>query len=122
MAKACEEQEEDSEAKDDKTITAVGLLSTIESILGVMEGKLEVLPELEKLVLPVIYAIIQNGMIGTRSFISGIYSTLELNDLDLDLWPLTLTFRSLRGALLADRHPHLTTDQRQHVEHPLLAL
>ena len=42
MVKNCEETEEDSDAKDDKTITAVGLLSTIDSILSVMEGKLEV--------------------------------------------------------------------------------
>lgn len=64
VVKSAEEQEEDSEAKDDKTLTAVGILSTIDSILSVMEGKLEILMELEKIVLPVIYAIIQNGMMG----------------------------------------------------------
>ena len=42
VVKSAEEQEEDSEAKDDKTLTAVGILSTIDSILSVMEGKLEV--------------------------------------------------------------------------------
>jgi len=42
VVKCCEEQEEDSDARDDKTITAVGILSTVDSILSVMEGKLEV--------------------------------------------------------------------------------
>jgi len=42
VIKCCEEQEEDSDARDDKTITAVGILSTVDSILSVMEGKLEV--------------------------------------------------------------------------------
>jgi len=42
VVKSAEEQEEDSDAKDDKTLTAVGILSTIDSILSVMEGKLEV--------------------------------------------------------------------------------
>ena len=36
------EDQEDNDAKDDKTITAVGILSTVDSILSVMEGKVEV--------------------------------------------------------------------------------
>ena len=42
VIKCFEEQEEDSDARDDKTISAVGILSTVDSILSVMEGKLEV--------------------------------------------------------------------------------
>lgn len=77
---------EDNDSKDDKTITAVGILSTIDSILNVMEEKAEVIFEfkrvheyfenlyfylklqilnsLEQIVLPVIYAIAQSGMMG----------------------------------------------------------
>lgn len=47
VVKCCEEHEEDSDARDDKTITAVGILSTIDSILSVMEGKLEVIKKIE---------------------------------------------------------------------------
>ena len=88
VVKECEEQEEDSEAKDDKTITAVGILSTIDSILSVMEGKLEVLPDLERIVLPVIYAIIQNGMIDLYEELFSLICTLTARQISESMWSI----------------------------------
>ena len=86
MVKDCDREFEDNDSKDDKTITAVGILSTIDSILNVMEEKADVclfnyhhifksrktfnfqiLNSLENIVLPVIYAIAHNGMMGKNS-------------------------------------------------------
>lgn len=88
VVKSAEEQEEDSEARDDKTLTAVGILSTIDSILAVMEGKLEILVELEKIVLPVIYAIIQNGMMDFYEELFSLVCTLTARQIDDAMWSL----------------------------------
>lgn len=93
VVKSAEEQEEDSDAKDDKTLTAVGILSTIDSILSVMEGKLEILVELEKIVLPVIYAIIQNGMMDFYEELFSLICTLTARQIDDNMWSiLTLIY------------------------------
>lgn len=93
VVKCCEEQEEDSDARDDKTITAVGILSTIDSILSVMEGKLEILIELEKIVLPVIGAIIQNGMMDFYEELFSLICTLTSRQISDNMWGiLTLIY------------------------------
>lgn len=88
VVKSADEQEEDSEAKDDKTLTAVGILSTIDSILSVMEGKLEILIELEKIVLPVIYSIIQNGMMDFYEELFSLICTLTARQVDDNMWSI----------------------------------
>jgi len=88
VVKSAEEQEEDSEAKDDKTLTAVGILSTIDSILSVMEGKLEILTELEKIVLPVIYSIIQNGMMDFYEELFSLICTLTSRQISDSMWSI----------------------------------
>jgi len=87
VVKCCEEQE-DAEAKDDKTITAVGILSTVDSILSVMEGKIEIMAELEKIVLPMIYAIIQNGMIDFYEELFSLTCTLTAKQISDNMWSI----------------------------------
>lgn len=87
VMKCCEEQE-DSDLKDDKTITCVGILSTVESLLSVMEGKLEVMSELEKLVLPIVNSIIQNGMIDFYEELFSIICTLTSKQISDSMWTL----------------------------------
>jgi hypothetical protein len=87
IVKECEEQE-DSEAKDDKTITAVGILSTIDSVLSVLEGKLEMISELEKIVLPVIYAIIHNGMMDFYEELFSLICTLTAKQISENMWSI----------------------------------
>jgi hypothetical protein len=88
VMKCCEQEDEDSEARDDKTITAVGILSTIDSILSVMEGKNEILAELEKLVLPVISAIIQNGLMDFYEELFSLLSTLTSRSISPNMWQM----------------------------------
>ncbi len=85
IVKFCEENEE-NDAKDDKTIAAVGILSTVESILHAMEGKLEVMGELEKLTLPIIYAIIQNGMMDFYEELFTLVSDLTSKQISDSMW------------------------------------
>lgn len=85
IVKFCEENQE-SEASDDKAIAAVGILSTVESILHAMEGKLEVMGELEKLTLPIIYAIIQNGMIDFYEELFTLISDLTSKQISDQMW------------------------------------
>lgn len=85
VVKCCEEQE-DSDARDDKTITAVGILSTVDSILSVTEGKIEIISELEKIVLPVIYAIIQNCMIDFYEELFSLLCTLTSKQISDNMW------------------------------------
>jgi hypothetical protein len=87
VVKCCEEQE-DSDLKDDKTITGVGILSTVESLLSVMEGKMEVMGDLEKLVLPIVYAIIQNSMIDFYEELFSILCTLTAKQISDQMWSL----------------------------------
>jgi hypothetical protein len=85
IVKFCEESDE-NDAKDDKTIAAVGILSTVESILHSMEGKLEVMGELEKLTLPIIYAIIQNGMMDFYEELFTLISDLTSKQVSDNMW------------------------------------
>jgi hypothetical protein len=82
------EDQEDNDIKDDKTITAVGILSTVDSILSVMEGKLEILIELEKIVLPIIYSIIQNGMIDFYEELFSLICTLTSKQISDQMWSI----------------------------------
>lgn len=84
----CAEEQEDSDTKDDKTITAVGILSTVESILSVMEGKLEIMNELEKIALPIINAIIQNGMIDFYEELFTLICTLTSKQISDQMWSM----------------------------------
>jgi importin-7 len=88
VIKEFEEQDEDSDARDDKTITAVGILSTVDSILAAMEGKLEILVELEKIVLPCIYAIIQNGLLDFYEELFSLICTLTSRQISDTMWQI----------------------------------
>lgn len=82
----CQEQEEESELRDDKTITGVGILSTVETLLSVMEGKLEVMGELEKIVMPIIVVIIQHGLVDFYEELFSILSTLTSKQVSDQMW------------------------------------
>lgn len=84
----CAEEQEDTDVKDDKTITAVGILSTVESILSVMEAKLDIMSELEKIVMPVINAIIQNGMLDFYEELFTLVCTLTSKQISEPMWNL----------------------------------
>lgn len=82
----CQEQEEESELRDDKTITGVGILSTVETLLSVMEGKIEVMSELEKIVMPIVVVIIQHGIVDFYEELFSILATLTAKQISDSMW------------------------------------
>lgn len=72
--------------RDDKTITGVGILSTVETLLSVMEGKLEVMDELEKLVMPIIYVIVKHGLVDFYEELFSILTTLTAKQVSDQMW------------------------------------
>lgn len=55
---------ESEEGNDDKAVTAMGLLNTIETLLSVFEEKPEIILHLQPIVMQVIYHILQNSIMG----------------------------------------------------------
>lgn len=55
---------ESEEGADDKAVTAMGLLNTIETLLSVFEEKPEIIAHLQPIVMQVIYHILQNSIMG----------------------------------------------------------
>jgi hypothetical protein len=86
---------DDMDANDDKTIAAVGILSTIDSILNVMEEKAEVLGGLEMAVLPVIYAIVQNSMIDFYEELFSLVCTLTARQISERMWSVLYLLHDL---------------------------
>jgi hypothetical protein len=86
---------DDIDSNDDKTITAVGILSTIDSILNVMEEKAEVLGGLELAVLPVIYAIVQNSMIDFYEELFSLVCTLTARQISERMWSVLYILHDL---------------------------
>lgn len=82
----CQEQDEQSELRDDKTITGVGILSTVETLLSVMEGKIEIMGELEKIVSPIIVVIIQHGLVDFYEELFSILVTLTSKQVSEQMW------------------------------------
>lgn len=62
---------------DEKAITAMGLLNTIETVLNVMEDNAEIMAQLEKTVLRVVGHILHHNIIG-KSDLSSITNYLNL--------------------------------------------
>lgn len=55
---------ESEEGSDDKAVTAMGLINTIETLLSVFEEKPEITAHLQPIVMRVIYHILQNSIMG----------------------------------------------------------
>lgn len=76
------------EGSDDKAITAMGILNTIETILTVMEDQKEIINQLEGIVLHVIGLILsQSVMEFYEEALSLVYS-LTCNSISADLWKI----------------------------------
>ncbi|XP_023808030.1 importin-8 isoform X2 [Oryzias latipes] len=67
-------QSEEYEENEDKTVMALGLLSTIDTILTVMEDHKEVTQQLESICLQVIGLVLQKPIIGMAEFYEEILS------------------------------------------------
>lgn len=55
---------ETDEGSDEKAITAMGLLNTIETLLSVMEEQTQIMSQLEPIVLQVVVHIFEHSVIG----------------------------------------------------------
>lgn len=95
LVQFCQEQDEESELRDDKTITGVGILSTVETLLSVMEGKLEIIGELEKIVMPIILVIFQNGIVDFYEELFSILATLTAKQISDQMWQALFLIREV---------------------------
>lgn len=59
---------ETDEGSDEKAITAMGLLNTIETVLSVMEEQPQIMSQLEPIVLQVVAHIFGQSVMGMFSF------------------------------------------------------
>lgn len=79
---------ETDEGSDDRAITAMGLLNTMETLLSVMEEKPEVVANLHPIVLQVIGHIIQNKITDFYEEAFSLIYDLTSKSISADLWKL----------------------------------
>lgn len=76
---------ETDEGSDEKAITAMGLLNTIETLLKVMEDHDQIMTQLEPIVLQVVAYIFGQSVMGTffncRTFINTVANLLLLENI-----------------------------------------
>lgn len=65
---------ETDEGSDEKAITAMGLLNTIETLLTVMEDQAHIMVQLEPIVLHVVAHIFGQSVMGMCSFIFRLFN------------------------------------------------
>lgn len=94
---------ETDEGSDEKAITAMGLLNTIETLLSVMEEQPEIMGQLQPIVLGVIGHIFTNSVMGEldKSNISQVsfilFHIADFHKLLLKMNPLKTNFQSIRS-------------------------
>ncbi|XP_035384578.1 importin-8 isoform X6 [Electrophorus electricus] len=84
-------QSEEYEESEDKTVMALGILSTIDTILTVMEDHKEISPQLEGICLQVIGLVVQKPIIGMAEFYEEILSLafgLTCQTISPQMWQL----------------------------------
>lgn len=79
---------ESDEGSDDRAITAMGLLNTMETLLSVMEEKPEIIANLHPIVLQVIGHIIQNKIVEFYEEAFSLIYDLTSKSISPDMWKL----------------------------------
>jgi len=74
------------EGSDDKAVTAMGILNTIETILTVMEDQKEIMAALEAIVLTVVGAILQNNVMEFYEEVMSIIYSLTCTAISSHMW------------------------------------
>lgn len=126
VVKCVEDESEESDTKDDKTITAVGILSTIESLLSVAEERAELITQLEQIVLPAIYAIIRNGIIDFYEELFQLVGTLTARQITPQMWPVLFLLHDVFqndasdyfAELMPVLHNYVTVDTKTFLSDP----
>lgn len=80
---------ETDEGSDEKAITAMGLLNTIETLLTVMEEQPDIMNLLEPIVLQVVGHIFQQGNIGK------LYHYINFTIIQSKIWNFNFFFKSV---------------------------
>ncbi|XP_030844943.1 importin-7 isoform X1 [Strongylocentrotus purpuratus] len=117
------------DATDDKAITAMGILNTIETILNVVEDKEEIVLELEKKILQVVGVVLRNHVIGEYHFYEEVFSLIFSMTCTHVSPPLWEVFYYLFETFAADGfdffvemmpalHNYVTTDPTAFVSQP----
>ena len=77
------------EGSDDKAVTAMGILNTIETILTVMEDQKEIMSSLEAIVLTVVGAILQNNVMEFYEEVMSIIYSLTCTSVSTHMWQVS---------------------------------
>nr|XP_054761682.1 importin-7-like [Lytechinus pictus] len=114
------------DASDDKAITAMGILNTIETILNVVEDKEEIVLELEKKILQVVGVVLRNHVIDFYEEVFSLIFSMTCTHVSPPLWEV---FYYLFETFAADGfdffvemmpalHNYVTTDPTAFVSQP----
>ncbi|XP_030844944.1 importin-7 isoform X2 [Strongylocentrotus purpuratus] len=114
------------DATDDKAITAMGILNTIETILNVVEDKEEIVLELEKKILQVVGVVLRNHVIDFYEEVFSLIFSMTCTHVSPPLWEV---FYYLFETFAADGfdffvemmpalHNYVTTDPTAFVSQP----
>ena len=74
------------EGTDDKAVTAMGILNTIETILTVMEDQKEIMSALEAIVLSVVGTILQGNVMEFYEEVMSIIYSLTCTAISSHMW------------------------------------
>uniref|UniRef100_A0AAQ4S8E1 Importin N-terminal domain-containing protein n=1 Tax=Gasterosteus aculeatus aculeatus TaxID=481459 RepID=A0AAQ4S8E1_GASAC len=104
-------QSEEYEENEDKTVMALGILSTIDTILTVMEDHKEITQQLEGICLQVIGLVLQKPIIGMAEFYEEILSLVFQHDcfdyLQVYMMPLLHNYVTVDTDMLLSNPKHL---------------
>jgi len=78
--------ESDSDGSEEKAISALGILNTMEAILSVMEDQKEIVVQLEAIVLSVIGIILQNNIIDFYEEVLSLIYSLTSTQISCHMW------------------------------------
>ncbi|XP_072048064.1 LOW QUALITY PROTEIN: importin-7-like [Amphiura filiformis] len=116
----------DIEQSDDKAITAMGILNTIETILNVVEEKKEIVLQLEGIVLDVVGVVLQNSVIDFYEEVLALIFSMTCTHISPPLWQVFQmmyeTFQDDMYDYFVDMMPALhnfvTTDPNAFISNP----
>lgn len=78
----------DSDESEDKALTAMGLLNTIDTILTMMDDQRDVQTQLEPIVVRIVVSIFQSEVIDLYEEALNLVCTISMNAISTDLWAL----------------------------------
>lgn len=86
LAKTFQQVVDSDEGTDDKAVTAMGILNTIETILTVMEDQKEIMSALEAIVLSVVGTILQGNVMEFYEEVMSIIYSLTCTAISSHMW------------------------------------